>query len=97
MSTTSHRSSTQQASLGQGGISGTGNDEVVVDRDTHQLAGLDQLPGDPDIFARRLRVAGRMIVQTDDGRGIFQDGATYASVNAILTFAEIGQLVIRSI
>ncbi len=32
-------------------------DEVVVDRDAHELAGLDELAGDPDVFARWLRVA----------------------------------------
>jgi len=39
---------------------------VIVDGDVQQLARLDQLRGQPEIFTTRGRLAGRVIVNEDD-------------------------------
>ena len=46
-----------QAALSEAGVRRAGDDEVVVDGDAHKLAGLDELAGNPDIFARWLDVS----------------------------------------
>jgi len=42
---------------------------VIQQRDSQQLAGVPQLLGDGDIFAAWFRIASRVVVRHDDGRG----------------------------
>ena len=57
MTDDAHWSWLHQATLSETCVRRAGDDEVIVDRDAHELAGLDELAGDPDVFARWLRVA----------------------------------------
>ena len=48
---------------------------MVVNGDAHKLSGLDELAGDADVFARRLRVARWVVVQTDDRSRVRKQGS----------------------
>src|SRR2546427_10619570 len=65
----------QQSCIAKGEIASFGTDnDVVQDLNTQQFASVDQLGGDRAIFPTGLRIAARMIVSTDDGGRVGQDG-----------------------
>ncbi len=51
------------------------DDDVVVDRDAQVPGGLDDVAGELDILAARLRIAARMVVDDDDRGGVIIQGA----------------------
>lgn len=63
----------KKPTLSQTRISVLGDDDVIMHRHPHQLAGLNELARDTDILAAWLWVARWVIVQTDDRSGVGQD------------------------
>ena len=49
-------------------MAAAGDDQMIMDPDRQLVGRLDDLAGDLDIGARRRRVAGRVVVDEDDGR-----------------------------
>ena len=49
---------------------------MVEEFDVHQFAGGDQVAGDGHVFRAGSRIAGRVVVNHDNGRGVFPDGGT---------------------
>ena len=61
------------ALVGEAEIPVVADDEVLVDRDAHGLAGEQELPGDGHVFGGGVRVPGRVVVGKDQCRGpVFQ-------------------------
>src|SRR4051812_34103925 len=58
----------QQFQAAKACMAAAGDDQVIVDPDRQLVGRLDDLAGDLDIGARRRRVAGRVVVDEDDGR-----------------------------
>lgn len=73
----------QQASRRKTGESVSGNDDVIVDGEIEQAAGLDQLSGDGAILGRWGGVPARMVMYNYNTGGSFGDGGTenFAGVN----------------
>jgi len=66
--------SVNNPALRQRRVLGAGDDKVVVHRNAHRAAGLRKLPGDPNVLAAGLGVAGGMVVETDDRGRVVEDG-----------------------
>lgn len=54
-------------------ILAAGDNDVILDWNTHDLACLDELARNPYVFPTRFRISGGMVVQTDDTRSIAQN------------------------
>src|SRR5690606_27949043 len=67
-------SSPHKPAFGQRGVGGAGDDDVVVDGDAQQAAGLDELARNPEVVGAGLRIARWMVVQTDDAGRIVENG-----------------------
>lgn len=65
-----HLLPTHEPTLCQGGVLLTCDDKVIVYGDAHELSRLYQLPRDADVFPARFGIAGRVVVEANDRRGV---------------------------